>query len=124
MSAVLIPYELSEARLDELLRIWERWMHEPTDKVMELGYPAQATGCHAEPWGYWEDTSQLEEEAMEYAKAEAVGAVIDDLPLPQRMAVYHEHLAAVFTFHRGSLKEHYCAARQALRVVLPARTVY
>lgn len=117
-------FELDNKRLDELLKIWERWMHESPAHVLGLGYPAQATGCHPEPWGYWEDTSQLEYDAMEYSKAEAINAAIDDLPRPQQMAVYHEHLAAIFVFRRLDLDEQYCAARQTLRVVLPARSVY
>lgn len=119
-----LTYELDERRLDELLKIWERWMHESPTLVLGLGYPAQATGCHPEPWGYWEDTSQHEYEAMEYSKAEAVNAAIDDLPQPQQMAVYHQHLAAVFVFKRLDLDGQYCAARQTLRVVLPARGTY
>lgn len=124
MNAEVALYQLDENRLDELLAVWERWMNETPDKVFGLGYPSQATGCHPEPWGYWEDTSQLEYEAMEYGKAEAVNAAIDDLPTIQQMAVYHKHLAAVFVFKRHDLDEQYCAARQALRVVLPARSVY
>lgn len=124
MNACLIPFELSEDRLDELLRIWERWMHEPTEKVMELGYPEQATGCHVDPWGYWEDTSALQLEAMEYAKAESVNAAIDDLEPLHRMAIHHKHLAAVFAFHRANLDDQYWEARQALRVVLPGRSIY
>lgn len=125
MNAVCtLPFELSEGRLDELLLTWERWMREPTEKVMGLGYPAQATGCHAEPWGYWEDTAQLEYEAMEYGLAEAVNAAIEDLEPLQRIAVHHEHLAAVFSFARADIGECYWAARQALRAVLPMRGVY
>lgn len=123
--AVKTPvYELEDRRLDELLYTWERWMRESADQVFGLGYPAQATGCHVEPWGYWEDTSQLEYEAMEYSKAEAVHAAIDDLPTLQQMAVYHKHLAAVYVFKRTDLEAEYCAARQTLRVVLPQRAVY
>lgn len=119
-----ITYELDERRLDELLKVWERWMSESPAQILGLGYPAQATGCHPEPWGYWEDTAQHEYEAMEYSKAEAVNAAIDDLPTVQQMAVYHRHLAAVFVFKRGDLELTYYEARQALRVVLPQRSVY
>lgn len=117
-------FELDDSRLDELLKIWERWMREDSAKVLGLGYPSQAVGCHAEPWGYWEDTAQLEYEEMEYSKAESVNAVINDLPLIQQMAVYHKHLVAVYRFKRESLEDHYCAARETLRVVLPSRSVY
>jgi hypothetical protein len=99
-------------------------MHEPADKVMGLGYPGVATGCHGEPWGYWEDTSQHEYEAMEYGKAEAVNAAIEDLAPMERLAVFHEHLSAVFTFKRASLEDCYYAARQTLRVWLPSRGIY
>jgi hypothetical protein len=124
LSACLVPFEITDGRLDELLTIWERWMRESTEKVMGLGYPAQATGCHVEPWGYWEDTAQLEYEAMEYGQAESINAAIEDLEPLQRMAIHHEHLAAVFRFVREDIEECYCAARQALRAVLPMRGVY
>ena len=117
-------FELDERRLDELLKIWERWMSESPAQVFGLGYPAQATGCHPEPWGYWEDTAQHEYEALEYSKAEAINAAIDDLPTIQQMAVYHHHRAAVFVFKRADLDEKYWEARQTLRVGLPARGVY
>ena len=117
-------YELDERRLDELLTIWERWMAETPAQVFGLGYPSQATGCHPEPWGYWEDTAQHEYEAMEYSKAEAINAAIDELPTIQQMAVYHKHYAAVFTLKRLDLDDQYWYARQTLRVALPARSVY
>ncbi len=124
MSAVLLPRELDDYRVGELLAIWEGWMLTPAKDVMELGYPKTATGCHSEPWGYWEHTFQDECDAMEYGKAEAVNAAIDDLETLQQMAIYHRHLAAVYHFRRSNLEEVYCAARLMLGKILPSRGVY
>lgn len=122
--ALAQAFELTEGRLDELLHVWSRWMREPPEIVMDLGYPSTATGCRSEPWGYWEDTAQIEYEQMEYGKAEAVNVAIEQLEPLQRMAVHHTHCVAVFRFARADLEDCYCAARQALRVVLPSRGVY
>lgn len=117
-------YTLTQDRLDELLDTWTRWMRETPEKVMGLGYPSKAIGCDEEPWGYWEHTAQEEYEAMEYGKAEAVNAAIEDLENLQRMAVHHKHLSAVFRFLRADVEDCYGAARQTLLVVLPRRGVY
>src|SRR5687767_5402647 len=110
MSAVCL-YELTEDRLDELLDTWSRWMRESPAVVLCLGYPATATGCRSEPWGYWEDTSEHEYQQMEYGKSETVNAVIEDLDPPQRLAIHHKHLSAVYRFVRADLEESYYAAR-------------
>ena len=117
-------YTLTHERLDELLMTWTRWMMETPEKVLGLGYPSQAIACESKAWGYWEDTAAQEYEAMEYGLAEAVNAAIEDLEPLHRIAVHHEHLAAVFSFARADIGECYWAARQALRAVLPMRGVY
>ena len=121
MSAVLLPKELDEGRLDELLNLWERWMSPGAKSVMDLGYPNTATGCVG--GGYSTSFEDMVDQADGRA-AEAVNAAIEGLPMAQQAAVYNKHLFSVYRFHRGYQAEHYDAARQTLRVVLPQKGIY
>lgn len=119
MDEVCLPLELGEARLDELLDMWARWMGS-SQPYRDLWYPDGACGCVG--GGY----SLTFEDMLESADArvvEAVDGAIESLEPIQRCAITHYHLAAVFRF-RGDAKKIYLEARAALRVALPGRAVY
>lgn len=117
----LLPRELDDSRLDELLHLWERWMSPGAKNVMELGFPNTAAGCVG--GGYSTSFDDMVDEA-DSRSAEAVNAAIDSLEPIQAMAVYHKHLYAVFKFNRADLDTIYNIARDILRVVLPTKGIY
>lgn len=119
-----IPKILDDYRVGELLDVWERYMKASAENVMELGYPKKSVGLRTEPWGYWEDTFDLMCDEVEWGKAEAVNAAIDDLEQSQQMSIYHKHLYAVFRFNRLDLEHVYQAARDTLAIVLPRKAIY
>lgn len=122
MSAVLapiLPTELDERRLDELLSMWARWMSS-SQPYRDLWFPDNATGCVG---GGYSQTFEDMLEAADMRMVEAVNGAIESLVPVQQCAICHVHLHAVFRF-RGEIEPIYLGARQVLRVVLPSRGVY
>lgn len=117
--AMLLPLELEDSRLDELLALWTRWMAS-TQPYRDLWYPDSATGCVG---GGYSQTFEDMVEASEARTVDAVNGAIESLSPIEQCAVLHVHLYAVFRF-RESLEEVYLRARQALKIGLPQRGIY
>ncbi len=120
VSAVLsLPAWLSERRLDELLGLWVRLM-KSNEHLRALWYPDGACGCVG---GGYSQTFEDMVDAADARAAEAVNGAIESLPPIQQCAVSHVHLYAVYRF-REPVEDIYAAARQTLKVALPARGFY
>jgi len=117
--AMVLPLELDDGRLDELLSIWARWMRS-NQPLRELWYPDGACGCVG--GGYSQSFEDMLE-AGEARAAEAVNGAIDSLPVDQQCAIFHVHLHAVYRF-RASMEVVYSKARSSLAIGLPARGIY
>jgi len=119
VNAACLPAQLEDARLDELLGLWARWMRS-SQPLRDLWYPDAACGCVG--GGY----SQSFEDMVEAADArtvEAVNGAIESLSPIEQGAIVHVHLYAVFRF-REPVEEVYARARQQLKIGLPMRGVY
>ena len=60
---------------------------------------------------------------MERRCAIAMEALVNDLPLPERIAVHHFHLGAVWRMHRVKIEDVYLRARAGLSVGLRAKGI-
>jgi hypothetical protein len=120
MAAVLaLPTELGERRLDELLDLWASWMRS-SQPLRDLWYPDGACGCVG---GGYSLTFDDMVEAADQRAADAVNAAIESLRPIEQCAVTHIHLFAVYRF-REPVEHVYLAARDTLRIALPARGIY
>ncbi len=118
MNACILPKQLDEGRLDQLLELWAGWMRS-SEPLRELWYPDGACGCVGGGYSQTFDDMVL---ASDQRAAEAVDAVIEGLSALPKLAVMHKHLYAVFKF--SDLETHYLDARTALGIELPMRGVY
>lgn len=119
VAAMVLPLELDERRLDELLGMWARWMSASPLRDL-LWYPDGACGCVG---GGYSQTFDDMVDAADARMVEAVNGAIESLSPMHQCAVMHVHLYAVYRF-RTTVEEVYAEARAALRLALPARGVY
>jgi hypothetical protein len=104
-------------RVKEALDIWAEWMQQDDTK---LGYPSKSavilSGGGA--WGSFGD--DLEDE-VDGTMARAVDAILEGMPLSQKNAVFHFHIAAVFTPRRTLIEDDYADALVSVEVGLRKR---
>jgi hypothetical protein len=104
-------------RVKEALDIWAEWMQQDDTK---LGYPSKSavilSGGGA--WGSFGDDLEAE---VDSTMARAVDAIMEGMPLSQRNAVFHFHIAAVFTPRRTLIEDDYADALVSVEVGLRKR---
>jgi hypothetical protein len=110
--AIKIPDTLEKVK--DALTIWAAWMERDNTK---LGY-GHVTGFQSGgSVSSWEDF----ERKVENNLAINVNAILEDLPLHQQHAVFHFHIAAVFTPRRTRIEDDYADAVDVLAVALNRR---
>lgn len=107
---------MDEERLRWHLANWAAWIRHDDHR---LGYPSRASGGIG-------STGSREFDAMvataDARCAEAVDAILDDLPKPDRAAVYSIHIEAVW-FGPEPLSDVYCRACDQIRNRLDAKGI-
>lgn len=86
--AMAIPYGMNNDRLSWHLWNWARWMDRGS---YGLGYPGRSL-CTASGHSDFDEMVNRADARC----ARAVDAIVEDLPQPQKLAVHHKHLSAVF----------------------------
>lgn len=102
---------MTDERVGYHLQLWAIWMR---GRIIDLGYPHDS--CCGIIKGYAsanETDFDSACESVDITCAEAVDAIVDGLPLPQKRAVYHRHLEAVYRT-RSDVETHYAAALDAI----------
>ena len=104
-------------RVKDALDIWAEWMQQDDTK---LGYPSKSSVIVSggNSWGNFCEDHEYEVEAT---MARAVDAILDCMPLNQKDAVFHFHIAAVFTPRRTVIEDDYSDALLSLEVGLRKR---
>jgi hypothetical protein len=104
-------------RVKDALDVWAEWMQQDDTT---LGYPSKSVGILSggDAWGnFCED----HEHEVDSAMAKAVDAIIEGMPLSQKNAVFHFHIAAVFTPRRTMIEDDYQDALGFLEIGLRKR---
>lgn len=78
-----------EAALDALLAVWADWMRQPDDR---LGLPSKSLGMSSTSGDDFESLCL----ALDTRVARTMDALIDSLPMNERAAIEHVHLASVW----------------------------
>ena len=104
-------------RLKEAMDIWVEWMHRSDNKSLGFGRCSGVdTSSSVSGWNEFE-------RSVEKDTALNVQAVYEGLPLPQRLAIDHFHLAAVWRSNRSSLEADYTKAMAGMAKGLQKRNI-
>lgn len=109
---------MTPARIDWHLDNWAEWHQSARN---ETGYAANPD-CINHNW--YSKTIEEMLEPIERRCAEAVEAIVWELPSVQSAAILHNHFAAVFRFCRTSLVTAYDVARERVGDGLDKRGIY
>jgi hypothetical protein len=90
----------TDQRVMYYLSIWVEYMRRPDSS---LSYPRASCGMSS---GGAHSFDDLAGQADNYA-ARTMEAIIDDLPIPQKLAVHHFNLGAVWRPNRFNLQDEY-----------------
>lgn len=91
----------------DALLLWAEWMGRDSNK---LGYPSKALMLCS---GAGSDFDDMAESCDNYL-IQCVDTAVDNLPLPQRMAIHHRYLSAVYSFARLSYADLLYAAHESI----------
>lgn len=109
---------MSADRLAWHLDNWAAWMG---GRAVRLWYPSRASGRMGSSGSTDFDAMVATADAR---CAACVDALIDDLPQPQHLAIYHRHLASVWRFPRFDLEQCYRTARDSIAKGLTLRGIW
>ncbi len=107
--------QAGDKRLSYYLELWRDMMR---GRLGPSGYGSRASGVN----GTGSRDFEMMCGSMDRQQAEVVDAAIDDLPFNERMAVWHVHLASVWTF-REPIEVIYERACGMLKISLPKRNL-
>jgi hypothetical protein len=104
-------------KVKDALEVWAEWMQQDDTK---LGYPSKSAVILS-GGGAWGSFGEDLEAELDNTMANAVDAIVEGLPLSQKNAVFHFHIAAVFTPRRTVIEDDYSDALVAVEVGLRKR---
>jgi hypothetical protein len=104
-------------KVKDALEVWAEWMQQDDTK---LGYPSKSAVILS-GGGAWGSFGEDLEAELDNTMANAVDAIVEGLPLNQKHAVFHFHIAAVFTPRRSVIEHDYEDALMSLEVGLRKR---
>jgi hypothetical protein len=110
-------HQKEQSRIDYNLATWKEWMQADNNK---LGYPAKSLIVVGS--GSWD--TEAEEHSIDIRVAMAMDAIINDLTLAQRGAIWHIWLGSVIRFPRNNLDELYKQARSAIVMGMDKKGIY
>lgn len=108
---------MSLERVEWHLNNWAEWMQ---GERVGSSYRNRASGGLR---GYGGSDFEEMVDRADARCAEAVNAVISDMPLLEQTAVHHFMLASVFRFERADVALHFSIAKQMLAQALPAKGI-
>ncbi|HEY1283005.1 MAG TPA: hypothetical protein VGE96_00870 [Steroidobacteraceae bacterium] len=111
---------MSEERLTWHLENWAAWQRR-ADAICEGAPPRAGSGLGRSHRRTFDEMV----ESADTRCAEAVEAILDDLPPLERFAIHHAHLAAVYRFHHHSARHEdlYASGRAKVKRGLSARGI-
>lgn len=115
-----VPLVDVKERVDWHLENWAGWMHA---RDTHQDFPPKSPGLMG-GGGESVETFEIMCDSEDTKCAEIVDSIIDGLPIHERMALEHVHLAAVFRYKRMDMETVYLTARRHVAWTLRARGVY
>ncbi|HYD34448.1 MAG TPA: hypothetical protein VD999_00070 [Vitreimonas sp.] len=100
------------------LNIWAAWM-ERDDTRSRLGYPSRSVGFSS--GGAWGSFIEDNEYQLDKTIAHAVDAILEDMDLRLKHAIFHFHIRAVFKPRRTKIEDDYAEAIDVLEAGLLKR---
>lgn len=82
------------------LEAWSEWMESPSD-LRALWYPGKSAGFATGGINCYDDL----EDGGAAILAQAIGQIVEELPLIQKSAIYHHYLATVWRAREGVLEQ-------------------
>jgi hypothetical protein len=112
----MLPAKIPDTldRVKAALDCWAEWMERDNTR---LGYGRTQVFSSGGSVSSWEDF----ERKVETNLAINVNAILEDLPLNQQHAVFHFHVAAVFTPKRTNIEDDYADAIEKITIGLNRR---
>ena len=114
----MLPAKIPDTldRVKDALDVWAEWMQRDETRG-SLGYGSTQVFESGGSVSSWEDF----ERRVETNLAINVNAILEDLPLHQQQAVFHFHIAAVFTAKRTWIEDDYADSIEKLTIWLNRR---
>jgi len=114
----MLPSQIPDTlyKVKDALDVWAEWMQRDSTRG-SLGYGRGSVFESGGSVSSWEDF----ERKVETNLAINVNAILEDLPLNQQHAVFHFHIAAVFTPQRTRIEDDYADAVEKITIALNRR---